>query len=71
MTLGPWFKRYWPWLAALVFLGAYELVALWGPPNTLSSMVWLAYDGWPPLKWIVLIVFIVLFWHFFYQKRKR
>lgn len=66
-----WFKRYWPWLVALFFLGVYELIALFAPPNTLSAMVWAADAAFPALRWIILAAFVVLFWHFFYQRRKR
>jgi len=71
MKLGKTFTRYWPWWVALVFLGVYELLALFGPPVTLSAMVWQAQANFPALAIIVTVVVLVLLWHFFLQKRKR
>lgn len=63
-----WYLRYWPWLTCLIFLGIYELVALFGPPVTLSAMVWGANKAWEPLAWVVVIAAVVLLYHFFFQK---
>lgn len=64
-----WYKRYWPWISALLFLGIYELVALFGPPITLSAMVWGASSAWEPLGGVVIVASVILLWHFFFQKR--
>jgi hypothetical protein len=69
MSLTTNLKAYWPWWSAILFLLAYELVALVTPAETLSSMVWQAQARFAGLALIVFIVCGVLIWHFFFQKR--
>lgn len=57
---------YWPWLAVIVLLVTYELVAVATGGRTLSQMVWRAQSHAPWLVWIVLGVVGLLVAHFFF-----
>jgi hypothetical protein len=58
--------RGWPWLVALGWLVAYELVAVFGPPATLSELNWLAVAAWPWLPIVGTVGLTVLAWHLWY-----
>jgi hypothetical protein len=64
-------RKYWPWLVPIGFLLVYELIALLGPAPTLSALVWEAnaVAGW--LDYTVVIIAVVLLYHFFLQKRGK
>lgn len=71
VNVSRWFRRYWPWLIALFWLGGYELVALYHPDvTTLSGLVWSARANFEGLVWLVTIPVLVLLWHFFWQPRR-
>lgn len=71
VNISRWFRRYWPWLIALFWLGGYEIVALVNPNvTTLSGLVWSARANFEGLVWLVTIPVLVLLWHFFWQSRR-
>ena len=62
-----WFKKYWPWLAALIWLAGYELYAVFATSTpTLSRLVW---DAPLYIVWIVVPLVIILLIHFFVKRR--
>jgi len=69
MRIPPVLARYWPWLLPLGFVAVYEAIALIGPADTLSALVWEATGVWPPLAIVVTSGLLVLLWHFFVQKQ--
>jgi len=67
MTTWPdWFLSNWPWWVAFGWLIGYELFALATHRRTLSQMATRANRRYPPLRWIVIAIVIVLIAHFWF-----
>lgn len=73
MTLGPTLLRYWPWWVALLWLGGYELVAVFsgGRVTTLSRLAWTAEVSWPPVAHVSLGLVLILLFHFWKKNRLK
>jgi hypothetical protein len=77
------FKRYWPWWVALVWLGAYELYALFvadvdiatapepQPGMTLSRLAWYAQRNWGGIAYLTTGIVVVLLVHFWLKNRVK
>lgn len=57
--------RYWPWWVAIGWLVGYELYAIIRRRPTLSRYAWAASRRWPPLVYVVTILLVILWLHFF------
>ncbi len=57
----------WPWGVAIGWLLIYEAVAIWTGPPTLSRLVWVGRERWRWLWLVVLVAFVLLYGHFFFD----